>query len=156
MIHCTGHNSYSFHGRVLIVAGSGNNAGDGYVLADLIKDKCDVTLFLVKNKFSSDGEYYFNLLDKNAINVKFYGDLVDFNSFDIIVDCIFGTGFKGEVKSPYKEVIENINKSNAYKVSVDINSGLNGDTGLANIAVKSDLTIAIGTAIPAVKPVVIV
>ena len=140
------YNSYSFHGRVLIVAGSGNNAGDGYVLADLIKDKCDVTLFLVKNKFSSDGEYYFNLLDKNAINVKFYGDLVDFNSFDIIVDCIFGTGFKGEVKSPYKEVIENINKSNAYKISVDINSGLNGDTGLANIAVKSDLTIAIGTA----------
>ena len=141
------YNSYNWHGKTLIVCGSGNNAGDGYVLADqLIQNNQDTTLFLVKNKFSSDSEYYFNELDKKALKVKFYGDELDFNSFDTIVDCIFGTGFKGDVVSPIKEIIENINNSKAYKISVDINSGLNGDSGLANIAVKSDLTIAIGNA----------
>ena len=57
----------------------------------------------------------------------------------------FGTGFKGEVKEPARTAIRKINNSGAYVVSADINSGLNGDTGLGDLYVISDLTVSIGT-----------
>ena len=69
----------------------------------------------------------------------------DYGRYKTIVDCIFGTGFKGEVKDPAKSAIRKINESGAYVVSADINSGLNGDTGLGNLYVISDLTVSIGT-----------
>ena len=136
--------AFNWHGKILIVAGSGNNAGDGYVLANYLYESNIIpTVYVIKNKFSLDGKYYFDLI-KDKVNVVIENlSKIDFNSFDIIVDCIFGTGFKGDVLSPYKEIINNINSSKAYKISVDINSGLNGDNGLASLAVKSDLTLAI-------------
>ena len=134
--------SFNWYGNILIVCGSGNNAGDGYVLAKYLLEKNIVpTFYLIKDKFSEDGKYYFDFI-KDKANI-IISDKIDFNSFDIIVDCIFGTGFKGEVKSPYKEVIDEINNSKAYKISVDINSGLNGDSGIAYTAIKSDVTFAI-------------
>ena len=136
--------AFNWYGKILIVSGSGNNAGDGYVLAKYLCDSNIIpTVFIIKNKFSNDGKYYYDEIKDKANIVIEDISKIDFNSYDIIVDCIFGTGFNGEVISPYKEIIEDINKSNAYKISVDINSGLNGDTGLAHIAVKSDLTLAI-------------
>ena len=56
------YNSYNWHGRVLIICGSGNNAGDGYVLASLLlKDNIDVTLYLTTDKFSNDGKNYYSI-----------------------------------------------------------------------------------------------
>ena len=68
----------------------------------------------------------------------------DLSGYDVIVDCILGTGFKGEVRGSAAEAIKAINKSGAYVISVDINSGMNGDTGEAALAVRSDLTVSIG------------
>lgn len=140
------YNSYNWTSKILIVCGCGNNAGDGYVLADLLnKSNKDITLFIIKNKFSNDGSYYFDII-KDKVNVIFEDyNKINFNDYDIIVDSIFGTGFNKEIEEPYYSIINKINESNAYKISIDINSGLNGDTGLANIAVKSDLTLAIGS-----------
>lgn len=61
-----------------------------------------------------------------------------------MVDCLLGTGFSGSVWGIYREAIDAINASSAYVISVDINSGLNGNTGEAELAVKSDLTVTIG------------
>ena len=55
-----------------------------------------------------------------------------------------GTGFQGIVRDNYRTAIEAINASGAYVVSVDINSGMNGDSGEAELAVFSDLTVTIG------------
>ncbi|MBQ1284952.1 MAG: hypothetical protein IIY19_00735 [Lachnospiraceae bacterium] len=60
------------------------------------------------------------------------------------MDCLLGTGFQGEPRGVIKDAIEAINCSGAYVVSADINSGLNGDTGLGTVYVKSDLTVSIG------------
>ena len=140
-------NSYNFitSNKVAIVCGSGNNAGDGYVLALLLKKKnIDVKIFLIKEKFSHDGKYYFDKCMEQGIPYFLCNEYTDFTGYTVIVDCIFGTGFQGKPRGNSQLVIEKINKAPAYTISVDINSGLNGDTGFAEFAVKSDLTVSIG------------
>lgn len=135
-----------WHGKTAIVCGTGNNGGDGYVLAlEMAKNNFECEIILVKDKFSTDGEYYFNKCKENNIPYSIYNEAIDFNNYDFIVDCILGTGFKGNVSGIEREIIEKINASSAYTVSVDINSGLNGDTGLCDACVISDLTVSIGT-----------
>ena len=138
--------------KVLIAAGSGNNAGDGYVVADLLNiEGIEVEILLIKDKFSEDGKYYFNrclqkdikytVLDENADYNTLRGK---FDSYDYVLDCIYGTGFTGEVREPVYALIKALNDSKASIVSADINSGMNGDTGESNICVNSDLTVSIG------------
>ncbi len=131
-------------GPVGIICGKGNNAGDGFVVASLLKDhgiECEIVL-LYEDLFSEDGRYFFDKCIEKGIPVV--AD-ADYGKYKTILDCIFGTGFKGEVKEPAKTAIRKINDSGAYVVSADINSGLNGDTGLGELYVISDLTVSIGT-----------
>ena len=131
--------------NVAIVCGSGNNAGDGYVLAGLLKEhNIDCKLFLIEDKFSEDGGYYFDKCKEKGVEYEFISEKSRYTDFDCIVDCIYGTGFRGKVKDEIRLIMERINSSKAYKVSVDINSGMNGDSGEADICIKSDLTISIG------------
>lgn len=139
------YNLVNWYGKILVVSGTGNNAGDGYVVSLLLKEKgYDVEIMLVEEKFSQDGKYYFDKCKEQKIPTRVYNSQ-DFKEYDIILDCIFGTGFKGSVKGKAREVIEKINESGAYIVCADINSGLNGDSGLCDICVKSDLTVSVGT-----------
>ncbi len=149
---------------VAIVCGSGNNAGDGYALALLLfESKIDCTIFRLSPKASIDGAFYLNECMKKGIKVIDIsnidickkkdsdiglcknGECGLFSSFATIVDCIFGTGFSGDVTGPAKCAIEAVNESCAYKISVDINSGLNGNNGLASLCAVSDLTVSIGS-----------
>ena len=129
---------------IAIVVGGGNNGGDGYALAGILKKKgIDSTIIKVSEKMSEDGKYYCDIAKELGVKI------IDFNedltlSYDVIVDCILGTGFVGDVRGGAKDAIEAINKSSAYVISVDINSGMNGDTGEASLAVESDLTVSIG------------
>lgn len=134
-----------FKGRVAIVCGKGNNGGDGYALACiLLEHGITPTIFRVSDKFSSDGLYYYKTaMSLGAEEATLFASAA-LNGFDIVVDCLLGTGFSGAVTGEMKEAIELINLSNAFVVSADINSGINGDTGVADIAVNSDLTVSIG------------
>lgn len=134
-----------WQGRVAIVCGSGNNAGDGYVIANLLHEhNIPCTIFLIKEKFSEDGKFYFDKCVEAGINVELCNEETTFESYDMIVDCILGTGFRGDVRGLAGVIIQSINKSSAYVVSVDINSGLNGDNGMSSLCVESDLTVSIG------------
>ena len=73
-----------------------------------------------------------------------YDGTLNLKQYSTIVDCLLGTGFSGDVREPMKSLIEEINDSGAYVVSADINSGINGDTGLGTTFIKSDLTVSIG------------
>ena len=104
------YNSVKWSGKTAIACGTGNNGGDGYVLAlEMKKNNLDCEIILVKDKFSSDGEYYFNKCKEQNIPYTVYNEKTDFNGYDFIVDCIFGTGFKGEISGIEKEIIEKIN-----------------------------------------------
>ena len=68
---------------------------------------------------------------------------------DIIIDALFGTGFSGEFRAPYDEIAEIINSDLAVKISLDIPSGVDAETGLAaKNAVKADFTVAFEAAKP--------
>lgn len=113
-----------YGGRVLVCCGKGNNGEDGKIIARILSSLHGFTVATL-NVYNG----IFKLLDKK---------------FDIVVDCIFGTGLNREVEGKYREAIEKINGSGAFVVSCDIASGLNGNTGrIMGAAVKADLTVAI-------------
>lgn len=142
---------------VAIVCGVGNNAGDGYVLAGLLKDAgIDCTLVLLEERFSEDGRYYYEECLKKGINICGIDEMGSLTGFGMVVDCIFGTGFKGEVKGKAQDAIDMINESGAYVVSVDINSGLNGDFGMAAkremAEILADMSKAGAAGVGTIKP----
>ncbi len=133
---------------VAIMAGKGNNAGDGYVVAGLLNDRgLQAEIILLDEKFSEDGRYYFDQCTERGIPVKIYEPGMDLSGYGTIVDCLLGTGFSGDVREPMASMIRGINEAGekgTFVVSADINSGLNGDTGEGSLFVKSDLTVSIG------------
>lgn len=146
---------------VLVVCGSGNNAGDGFVIAKLLKDSnIDCTLLCLSDKMSSEGANYYEACRSLGVKTLFFdsedeeyllprtlfdeANELSLKSYATIVDCIFGTGFHGKVNGHIARVISAINNSGSYVVSVDINSGLNGDSGMTEQCVVSDLTVSIG------------
>lgn len=133
-----------WHGKTAILVGSGNNGGDGFALACIMKERgFECTVFTLSKKLSPDSSYYANLCETAGVPVEPF-EPECLTGFDFVVDCLLGTGFSGTVRNPYRDAIEAMNASSAYVVSVDINSGMNGDTGEAELAVCSDLTVTIG------------
>ena len=131
--------------KIAIIVGGGNNGGDGYALAGILKKNgINSKIIKVSDKMSEDGKYYCDIAVNLGVCIEDFNDNTDLSTYDVIVDCILGTGFVGDVRGTAKTAIEAINKSNAYVISIDINSGMNGDTGEASTAVKSDLTVSIG------------
>ena len=136
--------------KTLIVCGSGNNGGDGYALAAIMKEKdLDVTVLRLSEKLSEDGKFYYDRCVELGVPILMYeNDEVEFEAYQVIVDCILGTGFTRVPRDPIPAVINGINYARAaygvFVISVDINSGMNGDMGEAETAVESDLTVSIG------------
>jgi len=136
--------------RVLVFAGLGNNGGDGLVIArHLAGYGASVTVFLLgepDNIRSEECSWNWNLLEAmDSIqlhidsNFEFLNNL---DKFDIIIDGILGTGISGEIREPQATAITFINKSNAFKVAVDVPSGVDPDTGNKNLPhVKADMTV---------------
>ena len=127
-----------------IVVGAGNNGGDGFALACILKENgFQCTVFTVGQHLSSDSAYYARKAEEDGIDIVCFEPNC-LKGYDVIVDCLLGTGFQGELRENYRTAIEAINRSDSYVVSVDINSGMNGDTGEAQLAVCSDVTVTIG------------
>ncbi len=135
-----------FVGRVAIVCGKGNNGGDGYALACILcRNGITPTIVRACDGFSKDGLYYYQTAKSLGALEESLSNIGNFAGYDIVVDCLLGTGFSGEVTGNIKDAIEQINSSNSFIISADINSGINGNTGVASIAVNSDLTVSIGS-----------
>ncbi|MDW8002260.1 MAG: NAD(P)H-hydrate dehydratase [Deltaproteobacteria bacterium] len=123
--------------RIVVIAGRGNNGGDGFVVARYAKmEGYEVTVFLLGKKSELKGDALLNMelyektggqileITENFDEVRSY-----LEKTDIIVDAIFGTGLSKEVQGLEKEAIEAINDLGKTVVSIDIPSGLNGKTG---------------------------
>jgi NAD(P)H-hydrate epimerase len=133
-----------WHGMVAIVVGSGNNGGDGFALACILRQNdIDCAVFTVSQRQSADSAHYAAKASELGVPIlPFASGCLD--GFDMVADCLLGTGFQGALRENYRTAIEEINASNAQVISVDINSGMNGDTGEGELIVRSDLTVTIG------------
>ena len=132
-------------GKIGILVGAGNNGGDGYALACILADRgIPAIIYRVSEKFSEDGRYYYDMALEKGVEIQMFTEDTDLAGCDILVDCMLGTGFSGEVRGLYRAAIQGMNDSEAYTICVDINSGMNGDTGLGDLVVKADLTVTIG------------
>jgi len=136
--------------NVLVFAGLGNNGGDGLVIArHLAGHGSSVTVFLLgepDNIRSEECSWNWNLLEKMKSIKSLTGGnfelLNNLDKFDIIIDGILGTGISGEIREPQASAITFINKSNAFKLSVDVPSGVDPDTGNKNSPhVTADMTV---------------
>jgi len=137
-------------GRVLVFAGLGNNGGDGLVIArHLAGHGSSVTVFLLgepDNIRSEECSWNWNLLEKmKSIKLLTGGNfelLNNFGKFDIIIDGVLGTGISGKIREPQASAITFINKSNAFKLAVDVPSGVDPDTGNKNLPhVTANITV---------------
>jgi NAD(P)H-hydrate epimerase len=135
---------------ITVVAGPGNNGGDGIVVARyLLENTRNLSVYLLGKKSSLKGSAQLNLqiFERMGGEVKEISSLneeVEYSilNSDAIVDAIFGTGFKGKPEGVYKDIIHLINLSGAFVISVDIPSGINGATGESSgIAVLADVTV---------------
>jgi len=135
--------------NILVFAGLGNNGGDGLVIArHLAGYGSNVTVFLLgeaDNIRSEECSWNWNLLEKTkSVKLLTGGNLEHLNNleFDIIIDGILGTGISGEIREPQASTITYINKSNAFKLAVDVPSGVDPDTGNKNSPhVTADMTV---------------
>lgn len=137
--------STAWHGRVAILAGSGNNGGDGYALACILRESgIDCAVYALGQRLSPDGAHYAEEAAASGVPIyPFQPGQGTLNGFDFVVDCLLGTGFQGAVRESYAAAIREINGCGATVISVDINSGMNGDTGEGDVVVDSDLTVTV-------------
>ena len=136
--------------NVLVVCGKGRNGGDGFVIArKLYENGYNVTVMMAMGLPTDDlSSDMLSRVRALGINVVYYenSSTVEkyFEKAHIIVDCIFGIGFKGEPNDNCKMLFIRINNSPATVVSVDIPSGLEGDNNEINsTCVSADITIAV-------------
>lgn len=130
--------------RILIIAYHGNNGGDGFAAARYLCDDAEVDVLFVgdESKLKNEALANFRKIENNKKIQLLTLEAVDFSDYDIILDGIFGTGIEGEIKDPLATLIKNINKTKVYKVSIDIPSGINPDTGeKANATFEPDLIL---------------
>ena len=138
--------------RFVVFCGIGNNGGDGLVVARKIHSNGgEVKVFLLGDeaKFEGVAKRNFEIVSKLPIEISNVASIDSIKSAvlhsDAIVDAIFGTGLAREVNGIYNDVIQLINESQKTVFSIDIPSGINGDTGeMMGIAVKADYTVTFG------------
>jgi NAD(P)H-hydrate epimerase len=135
---------------VAIFCGLGGNGGDGFVAArHLLSMNFKVTVVLAgKSKDVSDKEAQQNLKalqflqDTIAIHEVYDSTMIPEMDVDVIIDALLGTGTKGSLRPPVLQLVKKINAMNAFRVAVDVPTGIDSDTGeVLGPAVKADLTI---------------
>ena len=134
--------------KVKVFAGLGNNGGDAFVVArHLAGFGCRPTVILLGHPDmikTEEARSNWKILEKmNTVNLLLTSKTSEItNDAEIIVDGILGTGIVGNIREPYSSAIDLINQSHAFKLAVDIPSGLDPDTGVVHDkCVNCDVTI---------------
>ena len=135
--------NFSKTSAILFVCGKGNNGADGIAAAIILHNQgYNVSIFIPSIQLSEETMFYYNeALAQNIVIVSEIGE------YDIYIDGLLGTGFSGEIKGEYLDIIEKINNfhdTGKTVIAIDIPSGVNGDSGEVNgAAIKADMTLAL-------------
>ena len=138
--------------RIAVLCGSGNNGGDGIELAALLREEGSKVTVLLTDKLP-DTDTARTCMEKRSEKpdtVSYSEDPAAakelLRSSELIIDCVFGTGFHGELPAAAAEMLAFVNgECSGLKIAVDIPSGVNGDTGMAaDNAFCADITLVLG------------
>ena len=138
--------------KVVILAGKGNNGGDAFAAArHLVVRGYEIEVYVTAEKESITGDARINYDILTAMGIETLklnsacqlGALgLSLGSADLIIDGIFGTGFKGKIEGIIADVIGLVNSSGKRVLSIDIPSGVNGETGkVGGGCIKADKTV---------------
>lgn len=138
--------------RVAVLAGRGNNGGDGFVIARVLGQRgVDVTVFVLGTLADVRGDARVNLEILGRLGspvVEVPGEEAwelhasELAACDLVIDALFGTGLKTPLAGFYETVVADVNSLGATVVSVDLPSGLSADTNeVIGPAVEADLTV---------------
>jgi hydroxyethylthiazole kinase-like uncharacterized protein yjeF len=139
------------NGRILIACGPGNNGGDGLAVARLLAAEgieSEIHIVRAGKTLSADASSNLDFLHRSGIAVveadaeSLRVAVSQLTTEDWLVDALLGTGIRGTLQSPYSEIVENINRSAARVLSIDVPSGLDSETGEpCGVAVRADVTV---------------
>ncbi|WP_299182531.1 NAD(P)H-hydrate dehydratase [uncultured Neptuniibacter sp.] len=133
---------------VTVICGGGNNGGDGFVVAGLAHNKgLKVQLICVggedfAQRLQGEAALAWQQLQQISSAYELFNAGIEIEG-DCIIDALLGTGLTGQVRSPFNQVIDLINRAPKPVIAVDIPSGLCADSGrVLGVAVKADLTLS--------------
>ncbi|MBD3425961.1 MAG: NAD(P)H-hydrate epimerase [Candidatus Omnitrophica bacterium] len=138
--------------KIALLCGKGNNGGDGFVAARYLTEKIpgELTVYITDRSSVKEGAALDNLkkiLDMGISVKPFDKFIVADNSPTIVVDSIFGTGFKGDLRPEIRKVSEMVNNGPVKVYAVDVPSGLDATTGkAASGCFRADKTVTFGLA----------
>ncbi|PAF52116.1 NAD(P)H-hydrate dehydratase [Helicobacter sp. 13S00477-4] len=124
---------------IIIVCGGGDNGGDGYALARQLAGDYNVKLFIVKEPKTQMCQVQYHRAMEIGIEV-----IKKILPCDVIVDCLFGSGFVGEILPDMKKNIFAMNEVGRIKIACDIPSGIDKNGNINDIAFKADWTVSMG------------
>ena len=140
---------------VVVLCGGGHNGGDGLVVARKLHSmRAKLRIFCLgkPERFDETVRPFYEMIENIGIPITLVHDekalpqvAAALDEADVVIDALFGTGLSREVGGRYAQVIELINQSAGMVFSIDIPSGIHGDTGqVMGIAVQADVTITFG------------
>lgn len=138
-------NRFSLKSRVLVVVESGNNGGDGIAVARmLVQAGYEVEVYWI-NQVKSVSEAFKAQFDiAKKVGVKFVDEILNYG-YDVLIDGMFGVGLNRAIVGPHAETINMMNDMDAYKIAIDIPSGIDANTGfILGTALKVDETVTFG------------
>lgn len=141
--------------NIVILAGKGNNGGDAFAAARHLYNKgavLNVYILADRNSISGDARINLDILEHMDIypielthDSQFDSLINNLRAADLVVDGIFGTGLKGEITGLAEKVIRSVNDEARQVISIDIPSGVDGETGkIPGICVKAHKTVTFG------------
>lgn len=137
--------------RIVVLIGTGNNGGDGFVIGRILKEAgCNVDVWVIppEGKIRGKALVHKNIYECSGHQWKSYQELFSnmkldllLDTYSIVIDALLGTGVKGDPRPPYDHLIEKINQAKGKVISVDIPSGVSGEGGEgSDVSVKADET----------------
>jgi len=142
---------------IVILAGKGNNGGDGYAAACLLKAEYDITVFDVfsSGQKTEEGRFFlegFKAMGGRVVNLDLTDSQIEIiKNADCIIDAIFGTGFSGEIPENLYKLASVVSATYGNcKIAIDVPLGVNADNGSVNLAAATEMQATV--ALSFIKP----
>ena len=137
--------------QILIICGGGNNGADGLTLSRRLFPELNCTVALLKEPKTKEAEIQFKMAQATGVNFCKPEELENLSSPEIIVDCIYGSGFHGILSREDAKIISKLNSFSSYKIACDIPSGISKSGQIETVfnneklAFKADETVTMGS-----------